>query len=162
MTLRSDTSRTFSCSAINPPFTIATITNVEIIVARRSQFLFCHLSSYFIVRRVLSAIQNFDLHRQARLPPNTDRRFVARGSPALAQTDEIPARIIDVPQIYGVSRERSSAKLFHIDFQVGWRPRYGTAPRYGAAHTRCPHKRIVVSRRLFMRGPAFPPFPLDV
>jgi len=31
-----------------------------------------------------------------------------------------------------------------------------------AAHTRCLRKRIVVSRRLFMHGPPFPPFPLDV
>lgn len=45
--------------------------------------------------------------------------------------DQIPVKIIDVPEIYGVSLERSSAKLFHIDFQVEW-PVH--APR-----GRCPH-----------------------
>jgi len=34
--------------------------------------------------------------------------------------------------------------------------------RSAAAHTRRLRKRIVVSRRLFMHGPPFPPFPLDV
>lgn len=71
--------------------------------------------------------------------------------------DQIPARIIDIPEIYGAPRKRSSAKLFHIDFQVEW-PVHTAA----AAHTRRLRKRIVVSRRLFMHGPPFPPFPLDV
>lgn len=59
--------------------------------------------------------------------------------------DQIPAKIIDVPEIYGVSREGSSAKLFHIDFQVEWPVRH-RCPHAMSPQTHCGFQALIYAR----------------
>jgi len=94
--------------------------------------------------------------RAPRYQPRFDVSRQQLQHPARSIANEIPARIIDVSVIYGVSRERSSAKLFHIDFQVGW-PALHRCPHATSPQTHCGFQALI-----YARPNAFPPFPLDV